>query len=58
MLKAYGFNAKADLLQQLLDLNLSVADHIERDEPVVAPGDPAAYGDPARLITDDCIRPA
>jgi hypothetical protein len=25
-------------------------------EPVIAPGIPPGYTDPARLVTDDCIR--
>lgn len=57
VLEAYGFSAKKDLLKQLLDLNLSVAKKIDTGEPVTAPGVPASYGDPADLITDDCIRP-
>jgi hypothetical protein len=58
VLKAYGFAAKKDLLQQLLDLNLEVAARIERGEPVTAPGIPPDFPNPKSLITDDCIRPA
>lgn len=47
----------ADLLEQLLDLNLTVAACLDRGEPVTAPGVPPSYGDPAPLITDDYIRP-
>jgi len=57
VLSAYGFSAKQDLLAQLLDLNLAVADQIEKGEPVTAPGLPPAFPDPAHLITDDCIHP-
>ena len=57
MLKAYGFSATGDLLKQLLDLNLSVAERIERGDPVTAPGIPPDYPRPAELVTDDCIRP-
>jgi hypothetical protein len=45
------------LLKQLLDLNLSVAERIERGESVTAPGIPPDYPKPKELITDDCIRP-
>ena len=38
VLTAYGFDAKRDLLAQLLALNFDVADRIEAGEPVVAPG--------------------
>lgn len=57
VLKAYGFSPKKDLLKQLLDLNLDVADRIERGKDVTAPGVPGGYPDPRSLITDDCIRP-
>lgn len=38
VLAAYGFDAKRDLLAQLLALNFDVADRIEAGEPVTAPG--------------------
>jgi hypothetical protein len=58
VLAVYGFSAKKDLLQQLLDLNFEVAARIERDESVTAPGIPADFPNPGSLVTDDCIRPA
>jgi len=61
VLNAYGFDAKKDLLTQLLDLNLAVARAIERGETVVGPGIPPSFKSPAKLITADCItaeRPA
>ncbi len=57
VLDAYGFDPAADLLQQLLDLNLAVAARLDTGQPVTAPGVPPTYGDSAPLITDDCIRP-
>ena len=54
----YGFNAKKDLLAQLLALNLEVAGKIERSEPVTAPGLPKNYPDPSKLLTEDCIQPS
>jgi hypothetical protein len=57
VLHAYGFRAKRDLLEQLLGLNLAVAAAIKRGESVGAPGAPASYGDPADLITKDCVQP-
>ena len=57
VLAAYGFDPKADLLEQLLRLNLDVAARIAGGQPVTAPGVPPAYGDATALITDDCIRP-
>lgn len=57
VLEAYGFSEKDDLLAQLLALNLEVAERIEKNKPVTAPGMPENYGDPADLITADCIQP-
>ena len=56
VLDAYGFSPKKDLLAQLLALNLEVAQRIDASQPVTAPGVPADYPDPSRLVTDDCIR--
>lgn len=56
LLKAYGFSARMDLLQQLLNLNRAVADRQTRGEPVTAPGIPAGFGgDRAALVTGDCV---
>ena len=57
VMEAYGFSQREDLLQQLLALNVEVADRIDRKKPVTAPGVPPDYGDPADLVTADCIRP-
>ena len=57
VLTAYGFNPKKDLLAQLLALNQEVAAKIAKGESVTAPGVPANYPDPKRLVTEDCIRP-
>jgi hypothetical protein len=57
VLEAYGFSSKKDLLGQLLDLNLDVAQSIQRGESVTAPGVPPDFPNPDDLVTDDCIRP-
>jgi hypothetical protein len=57
VLAAYGFSAKKDLLAQLLELNLAVAQRLENAEPVTPPGIPAGFPNPETLISDDCIRP-
>lgn len=54
---AYGFDPKGNLLEQLLALNLEVAQRIADGKPVTAPGIPPSYGDPKALITEDCIKP-
>jgi hypothetical protein len=58
VLSAYGFSPKDDLLSQLLALNLEVARRESAGEPVTAPGIPPGHSEPARLVTDDCIRSA
>jgi SAM-dependent methyltransferase len=57
VLAAYGFSAKKDLLAQLLELNLAVAQRLEKAEPVTSPGIPATFTNPKTLTSDDCIRP-
>ena len=57
VLDAYGFDPAADLLQQLLDLNLAVGARLDCGQPVTAPGVPPTYPDPQALVTDDCIQP-
>ena len=57
VLAAYGFSPKADLLEQLLDLNQAVAAAERAGQAVIAPGVPPAYGNSAWLVTDDCVRP-
>src|SRR5207244_3087827 len=55
VLAAYGFDAKKDLLAQLLALNLEVAKRIEAGNLVTAPGVPKGYAKSKELVTDDCI---
>ena len=57
VLTAYGFNAKTDLLAQLLALYQQVAAKIEKGEPVTAPGVPKNYPDSKKLVTEDCTKP-
>lgn len=57
VLAAYGFDAKKDLLAQLLELNLDVAARIEAGREVVAPGIPPSYSEPKKLVSEDCIQP-
>jgi len=57
VLAAYGFDAKGDLLAQLLALNESVAGRIAAGEPVTAPGVPPDYPNPAELVSQGCITP-
>jgi hypothetical protein len=56
VLTAYGFSPKEDLLAQLLRLNLEAARREQAGETVTAPDIPPGYTEPARLVTDDCIR--
>lgn len=56
VMAAYGMDPKADPLRHLLDLNLLLAEHERSGAPVRGPGLPPDLGDPARWLTDDCIR--
>ncbi|MCX6897847.1 MAG: hypothetical protein NT105_04030 [Verrucomicrobia bacterium] len=38
--------------------DIKVAAKIEKGEPVTAPGVPQGYPEPAKLVTEDCIRAA
>ena len=49
VLVAYGSSAKKDLLAQLLELNLSVAQRLEKAKPLTPPGIPAAFSNPETL---------
>lgn len=55
VLAAYGFTSKKDLLEQILALNKSVAERIYAGAPVVDPGIPMGYPDPAALVSCDAI---
>ena len=56
-LSMLGFNPKTDLLAQLLALNQEVVAKEKAGEKVTPPGVPVGYGDAARLVTEDCIKP-
>ena len=55
VLAAYGFSARKDILQQLLDLNAAVAANIDAGKKVFGPGVPPSYKNVAKLITTDCF---
>ena len=57
VLDAYGFAPNADLLEQLLGLNLEVAARVDAGEPVTAPGIPPNYPNPSDLVSAGCIQP-
>lgn len=54
--EAYGFDKNADLLQQLLDLNLQVSEAEQKGEKVQKPGVPDGYPDAKKLVSEDCVR--
>lgn len=55
VLKAYGFNAKQDLLEEVLKLNHAVASQITSGKNVTGPGIPSSYPNPETLLTDDAF---
>jgi hypothetical protein len=57
ILNAYGFSAKRDLVEELLQLNQEVANREGKGDSVTAPGAPKDYPSPVNLVTKDCIKP-
>jgi hypothetical protein len=57
VLRAYGFSGK-DILQQLLNLNQSVASALESGQGAMGPGVPRDYKAREGLITSDRVGPA
>jgi hypothetical protein len=55
VLAAYGFSARRDVLQQLLELNRLVAAAIARGSKVTPPGIPPNYAKAAALVSKDCL---
>jgi hypothetical protein len=56
VIEAYGFDAKIDTLQQLLELNEKVAQAESKGELVQAPGLPDWISDKQKYISDDCVK--
>lgn len=56
VLEAYGFDAKRDVLTQLLELNLATAAREAGGQPVQAPGWPEKIPGKEAFITEDCVR--
>jgi len=56
VMDTYGFSGDADLLQQLLDLNLALHGKEESGEPIQAPGIPDGYTTREKITSDDCVR--
>ncbi|MEI6949658.1 DNA methyltransferase [Paraflavisolibacter sp. H34] len=53
--EAYGFSKRIDILQQLLDLNLFIAEKEANNESVQRPGLPDNFSDINRAISADCV---
>jgi len=58
VMSAYGFSAKKDTLEQILKLNLHVADNIVQGKQFTSPGLPAQATKPESLTTLDCVCPS
>jgi SAM-dependent methyltransferase len=56
VMEAYGFDAKTDILQQLLELNKKVAQLETDKKEVQAPGLPDWIIDKQKYISDDCVK--
>ncbi|TAL64512.1 MAG: hypothetical protein EPN88_10865 [Bacteroidetes bacterium] len=55
VIDVYGFDSKSDLLQQLLDLNLELAQKEEKGEIIQGPGLPYADCNHNLVYSNDCI---
>ncbi len=56
VIEAYGFDAKKDMLQQLLELNKKVAQAESEEKTVQSPGLPNWITDKQKYISDDCVK--
>ena len=52
---AYGFSAKGDLLEHLLNVNSKMSAPLISQHRVTAPGIPPGFANPSKLITSDCL---
>jgi hypothetical protein len=55
VIEAYGFDANKDLLTQLLELNLQVAEAEAKEQKVQGPGLPATVKNKQEFISPDCV---
>jgi hypothetical protein len=55
VMKAYGFPSKSDVLQHLLDLNLSIAARLDAGSPAMPPGVPTTYPHAGGLVSGICV---
>ncbi len=56
VLEAYGFDPSLDLLAQLLELNVQVAEKEANGEQVQSPGLPEWFKDKESVVTEDCVK--
>ena len=56
VLEAYDFDPHSNILQQLLDLNLNLAQKELKTVKIQGPGLPISYNNPSSLITSDCVQ--
>jgi hypothetical protein len=56
VMEAYGFNKNENILSQLLELNMLVAEKEEKKEIVQAPGLPDWVKNKEEFVSDDCVR--
>lgn len=55
-MKAYSFSNDKDILEQLLELNLSLATKEENREKVPPPDLPDWVEDNEEFVSEDCVR--
>lgn len=54
--KAYGFDEKGDFLEQLLNMNFTIAEREQNGKPVQAPSLPEWFKNKEKLISGDCVK--
>lgn len=54
--EAYGMKPTDDILEFLLNLNLTLAAQESNNTPIQPPGLPTSYPTPEKLVTVDCVR--
>lgn len=54
--EAYGMKETDDPLAVLLDLNLQLSKSERNRKPIIGPGVPPSFTEPARLVSNDCVQ--
>jgi hypothetical protein len=56
VIEAYGFDKNKDILEQLLNLNLELAEKEKNNIKIQVPGVPDYYTEIEKIMSDDCVK--